>query len=410
MQIKRFEAKNINEAFKNIKQEFGPNAVILSARSLNVKKNIFNGTNAPRVEVTAATDNYVEDTVKINSQHYAVDHYAKMDELPKRKELDKKAGFFDSVNERLQPFKNMSLMKSKSLKDNGSETIQLKSLMNHLKSHGVEEEIVQEIIDRISDKHLRKRKSSPKEIRSELIGVLKQIGIEAGIEEKKSNKKNIICLVGLTGVGKTSTLVKLAASQILTSDKTVGVISLDTNRIASNLMLNVYAKIIGFQLECINQPKAIKAALKKLKEKDVIFVDTPGISLNDDELRYKIKDNIDKISPQETHLVLNSNTKRSDAAEIIRKFNIFDFNHLLFTKIDETLGFGTIINHLFEAQRPLSYITYGQNIPEDISQMNMEILVNLLMDSNANGLNLISKNITDQQKIMNRGLYGIGYN
>ena len=410
MQIKRFEARNMSEAFRDIKDEFGPDAVILSTRTLNVRRRLLDGKSAPRVEVTAARDNYIESQRNATSRQYAVDQYSQKENPITQIDEEKRNSIIKNLSGRLKPIKNFKLLKNKSENDIIDEDKSIKNLKNHLLDHGIDEDIVNDIIERLIENQKSKKYSHTTDIRSHLANIFDRIGIETVGKSKVNKKGSIIGLVGLTGIGKTTTLVKLAASEVLTSNKKVGVISLDTDRIAANLMLDVFAKIIGFKVECVTQPSDVKHVLRNMSNMDVIFVDTPGISLNDDELRYKIKSLMDKIGVNEIHLVLNSNTKRSDSDEILRKFNVFGYHCLLFTKLDETSGFGTIINQLFDAQRPISYVTYGQSIPEDINRIELETLVNLLMDSSAKKHRLFSKKFSSSQEIVQQGLYGISYN
>jgi len=410
MQIKRFEAKNMTEAFRHIKQEFGSDAVILSARTLRYKKGLFDLTQGGGVEVMAATDKIVIKPDKYVSHRQVINNYSDKKEGIDLSGMPDKNGFFQSISTKFQPIRNMRFRKNKEARNISDDIGELEKLKEHLIMQGIEEDIGQEIIERLYEIQYSKKSKNGNDARANLIRVLDESGIQTTPIKKEVNKQNIIALIGLTGVGKTTTLVKLASLHILELDHSVGVISLDTFRVASNTLLNVYANIIGFPVECVTNSKEVKTVLKKFKNKQIILIDTPGISLNDNKQQYKVKELLDNIRPDEIHLLMHTNTKNSDAEEIIKKFNIFKFDQLLFTKLDETTTCGTIINQLVEAAMPISYITTGQNIPEDITNVELDTLVSLLLETKESNKVIQSYTMQSNGTMLKHGLYGIGNN
>ena len=381
MQIKRFEAKNMAEAFKNIKQEFGPDAVILSAKTIQKEKGLFNTVRASRVEVLAANDTYVLAQDNSINKKQAIAKYTEKKEPNITEDPKPKNGMFQTISSRLNPLKPFRVTDTHPKNDTSNDFAELQSLKNHLIAHGIETDMVSEIIDRVQRIKSSKKRTISKDIHQLLYSALEEVGIESASDTPEDLENKRICLLGLTGVGKTTTLAKLAAVEIIEKHKSVGVVSLDSFRVGSNALLNVYANIIGFDVYSATTIKEVKTALKEYKNKDIILIDTPGIGLNDHYQKYQIKELIDKLDPDETHLLMHANVKKADAKEITRQFELFQYNRILFTKIDETSTYGTIVNQLMETEKPISYITEGQNIPEDIAKIDLNGLVRLLMQN-----------------------------
>jgi flagellar biosynthesis protein FlhF len=411
MQIKRFEAKSMAEAFRNIKQEFGPDAVILSARSLSNENMEMDESIPSRVEVMAATDNFTinkkEDTAL---KHHFYSKYEDEKHKDKDQKNEKKPGLFNTISEKLDPLKNIRFLRNKSSQIPSSSDDKKKEIKERLLNHGVDSDILEDITDTIENIIRSKKPGQYEDIRSLFIEMLKKIGVDFFPEDIKYPKKKTISLIGLTGVGKTTTLVKLIASEMLKNDREIGVISFDTHRVGSNALLHVYAKIMGFELKCVKDLKEIKTAQKDLKDKQLIFIDTPGVSLNNHKLNRYIKDALEKIQPDEIHLLMHVNTKKSDAEKIIKGFEMFKFNRLLFTKLDETTAYGTIMNQLLFSDKYASYITFGQNIPEDLQSVNFELLADLLLNSRSldefSNIFALRRN----KSIFQNGLSGISHN
>lgn len=399
------------EAFRNIKQEFGPDAVILSARSLSNENMAVDETISSRVEVMAATDNFIvhkKDDAVI--KHHLYSKYKDEKHIEKDQRNDKKTGLFNTISEKFDPLKNIRFLRNKSSQTLSSNDDKKNEIKERLLNHGVDGDIVEDVSNTIEGIVRSKKSGQFEDIRSLLIETLKRIGVDFFPEEVKYPKKKTISLIGLTGVGKTTTLVKLIASEMLKNDREIGVISLDTHRVGSNALLHVYSKIMGFELTCIKDLKEIKTAQKDLKDKQIIFIDTPGVSLNNQKLNRYIKEALDKIQPDEIHLLMHANIKKSDAEKIIQGFEMFKFNRLLFTKLDETMAYGTLINQLLFSEKHASYITFGQNIPEDVQSVDFELLADLFLNSRSidDFSNIFGSR--RNKSIFQNGLSGISHN
>lgn len=200
------------------------------------------------------------------------------------------------------------------------------------------------------------------------------------------NKKGIASdtriahFVGPTGVGKTTTIAKLAAEQVLKYNRKVGFITSDTYRIAAVEQLKTYATILNVPLEVVFSPQELVRAFQQLQDCDVIFMDTAGRNFRNQMYVSELNSLLQTKGKSETFLVLSLTSKYKDMKAITENFAKFRLDKVLFTKMDETHSYGSIINLLFDFPLQLSYITNGQNVPEDIIETNEDKLIDLLLE------------------------------
>jgi len=175
-----------------------------------------------------------------------------------------------------------------------------------------------------------------------------------------------IALVGPTGVGKTTTVAKLAATFKLKQNKKVGLITADTYRIAAVEQLRTYAGIIGLPLEVVSGPDELAAAIQRMSTMDVILIDTAGRSQRNADRLDELAQLVDTAQPHETHLVLSSTVSQRVLLEIVERFDQIKTDRLIFTKLDEAVTCGVLLNVAQKVNKPLSYITTGQEVPHQI--------------------------------------------
>jgi flagellar biosynthesis protein FlhF len=194
----------------------------------------------------------------------------------------------------------------------------------------------------------------------------------------------ILALVGPTGVGKTTTIAKFAAIfGIANSGRaplSVRMITIDAFRIGAREQIEAYGDIMGFPVSYIHNRRDLKKEIALYAEEtDLILVDTIGKSPKDSAKLGEMKELLDACgSRMEVHLVLSASTKTSDIGEIVRQFEPFNYRSVVLTKLDETSHIGNVLSALAERGKPVSYITYGQKVPEDIKKASVvRFLVNL---------------------------------
>jgi flagellar biosynthesis protein FlhF len=200
-------------------------------------------------------------------------------------------------------------------------------------------------------------------------------------------QKKIMMLVGPTGVGKTTTLAKLAARYAYLMEKKykVGIITLDTYRIGAVEQLMQYAKMMRIGIEAVVDPPEFLTALQTLRHMDIILIDTVGSSQYDKEKIDKLQQFLatDNDVNIDVNLVLGAPTKLEELRAIYRNFSILGIDTLIFTKLDETRGFGNIFSLVYETEKPVSYLSVGQEVPDDLLEADRDYLVDCLMEGKA---------------------------
>ncbi len=250
----------------------------------------------------------------------------------------------------------------------------------HLISQGVDENLAFSLM-RVAARRLQPGNDSRRQLRSRLNQTVVRMVRTAPIEKSTSAPKAAIFL-GPTGVGKTTTLAKLAAVFALGEQQRVRLITLDTYRIAAAEQLKVYGEIIGVPVHVTASVSGLIDAIGKCRDADRILVDTTGLGprrVSDCEELASFLRNTDQL---EKHLVLSMTTKSEDLRETIRSFEAFRPDKLVFTKLDETSSLGPVLNEVIRTGKPVAYMTNGQNVPEDLVVPTAQVVADLLVPLN----------------------------
>lgn len=242
----------------------------------------------------------------------------------------------------------------------------------------------------------------PKDIRDELMSSLLQKWYSngSGANEREVNKwlrqelyerlstlsfggitftKKYINLVGPTGVGKTTTLAKIAAECALKYNKRVALITTDTYRIAAIDQLKTYAKILNVPLEVCYSLEDYKQACEAFKDYDIVLIDTAGRNFRNQQYVEDLKKVVDFEQDMETFLVLALTAKQKDMIDIYKQFSLIKINKFIFTKADETSTYGAMLHMMKTSHIGVAYITNGQNVPDDMISANREQVTNLIL-------------------------------
>ena len=177
-----------------------------------------------------------------------------------------------------------------------------------------------------------------------------------------------VFFIGSTGVGKTTTIAKLASLFTLEKKCKVALITADTYRIAAVEQLRTYANILNIPIKVIYKEEEIAGCIEEFADYDLILIDTAGRSYQDTGHLQELKELLERVEDKQVYLVLSLSTKNSDLKKTVAAYDFTDFS-LIFTKLDETLAYGSILNLKQETGRPLAYVTTGQNVPEDIAEL-----------------------------------------
>jgi len=205
----------------------------------------------------------------------------------------------------------------------------------------------------------------------------------AGSPRMKKNGTKVMALVGPTGVGKTTTIAKLAALHAFNRGLSVAMVTTDNFRVGAVEQLKTYAKIMDLPLEVVANSQELAQVLEKHSDKDLILVDTTGRSPKDGERIEELKGFLECRSGIETYLCLSATTRPRELDEIVTTFGVLPVSRLLFTKLDECESYGCIVNTHLKHGLPLSYLATGQKVPEDIELATARKLTSLVVKESA---------------------------
>lgn len=253
------------------------------------------------------------------------------------------------------------------------------TLQEALQRQGVAEHILKDFAAQASAGDTLVDEMDP-EAQKILAGFLERnVPFQQGLRQD-GEKPHIAALIGPTGVGKTTTLAKIAARLVLEKNVRAALITADTYRISAVEQLKTYSDIIGLPLEIVYTPDELRVAMHKHRDKDLILIDTAGRSQHNAYQMKELQDFL-KVSPRiEKHLVMSATTKDLDAADILQKFSVCKPDGLIFTKTDETRSLGLIVNLLYQHKDiRLSFLTNGQSVPDDIRAADAGALAELLL-------------------------------
>src|SRR5262245_3470103 len=240
-------------------------------------------------------------------------------------------------------------------------------------------EIVKAIQKQLRPEHLKNVEFVQEKLAEQLE---KYIPIAGPIERTKQTGPHIVALIGPTGVGKTPTIAKLAANLRLREKRRVGLITLDTYRIAASEQLRRYADIIGAPLKVAANPDELHDAIEQMRDSEFILIDTAGRSPRDALKLGELKNYLSAAKPDEVHLVLSSTAAQECIELAIEKFGEVRCDKIIFTKLDEAAHVGVVLNVVRRLNKALSYITTGQDVPDDIEVGRGKKLAQLILGSN----------------------------
>lgn len=385
MQIKRYEVSKIQDAMQQIKNDLGPEAIILSTKTIK--------HSAPqKIEVIAAVD-ITELNNQIPGHAWCEDQDGGQQKgsfgLPQRDFAHKYA----EIQRTLEKMGQVSDIREelKGLKDNvellvdviglarfRQESEHLAKIYQTLTANGISKIKTCHIIDKMRKGNLPE---SGKDYASCLKLAEKTIASSLTRTDEISKTRRIKAFIGPTGVGKTTTLAKLAASFCVDKRKKVGLITMDTFRIAAVEQLKVYAKIIDVPLQVATSKTSFEKSLKSLSEVDVILVDTAGRAPNDTEYMKSIYETFSENKGVETNLLLSPSMSREHLLEIENYYRLTEYDNLILTKVDECSRYGVIYDLVRQAGKPVGYLTNGQNVPQDIENATPEKLAKLILNN-----------------------------
>lgn len=368
----------MKEAISIIKKDLGPEAVILNTRKI-IKNNIFGLFSRPLLEVTAAIDYGISDSKRIDkkvsepiqkehhdkTKNIYTDHMdvEKLTEMLKSLGLTKFEGIIEDIKEIKTQLEEMkSFMSEKLVVDLNPPVSEFYHLLIR---NGIDEVIAYKILKKLEK---RIRDSSSRLQIKEII-----IQLFAEITPTVNNSFEVfqggaLLISGPTGVGKTTTVAKLAAMLSVKRQKKIGVVSIDTFRIGAVEQLKTYADIIDVPFYVVTTPEQLRELLKKCENFDYILIDSIGRSQYEKSQIREIKKYIDVSNNIRLAIVLSMSGNHAELYDTFDKYQNLCPDYIIFTKLDETKYFGPLINLPIVKKVPLLFLTDGQNVPEDLEE------------------------------------------
>jgi flagellar biosynthesis protein FlhF len=399
MRIKTFYTKSMSEALREIKASLGPEALLLSTKEVPRKAGVWGRTSG--FEVVAASDHSEDidiyspsgscpagdeergaaETRPVESGGAAPEPYTPVS-------LAKK-GRSSSPAKNAKSKKSMARMRAdapavmvpeKDLPFKGRIPV---GLYQELVGCGVESTLARELMlhawDCLTPTQRRSRTSLIRSLAQAVLSFIVTPSAQNGMPEKR-----IVVFVGPTGVGKTTSIAKLAARLALQKKKKVLLVTLDGYRIGAVEQLRSYAGLMGIPFRFADRVAELSKVIEENKRRDYILIDTAGRGPRDMAAMHRLADFLKQSDHIERHLVLSAATKQSDMRYIMDQFEICRPDHLLFTKLDETTTPGPILNELVRTQKTFSYYTDGQRVPDDLHVVPGDRIIDIVLNRNEN--------------------------
>lgn len=380
MTIRTYEGETMGEALAQVKSELGRDAVIVQTRSVRRGRwlGLFGGQcrweirACPAVEAEGASPaagRYVSQaatprggcaTKKVPAPMPA--EHAPEVQLPKVPPTSQAPGEMRQLREMVQALLDMH--------DGDSELpVALKHTRQQLIDAGVDAALAEGIAKHLARELTGEQLDDPDTLRERLIDALAErlavVDDAAGAQEG-TGRPRLEAFIGPTGVGKTTTIAKLAASYKLNQHKRVGLITIDTYRIAAVDQLKTYAEIIDVPLEVVVTAGELGQALAGMADCDVVLLDTAGRSQKDTLRLGELSAMLAAAKPTQTHLVVPATANWGCVANVLERFTPLGVDRLIVSKLDEAVSLGVIVNIASGASVPLSYVTTGQDVPADL--------------------------------------------
>ncbi len=289
----------------------------------------------------------------------------------------------DNENKRIRQLEDeliqMKTLLAQVMSSSPEQEKEIVSMQDALRAQDIDDDIITDMIRRMPPEAVMGDKDAPEAAKALKGYLFRALRLQEGIILRKDNKPKIVALIGATGVGKTTTLAKIAARFVLEQGVSAALITADTYRISAVEQLKTYSDIIGLPLEIVYAPDELKDAIRKHRDKQLILIDTAGRSQHNESQMKELRDFLAAEEGIERHLVLSATTKNRDAMDILGKFSECRPDHIIFTKTDETASLGLIVNLLSKSRASLSYLTTGQSVPDDIFPARADTLAGLLL-------------------------------
>ena len=405
MRMKTYQANSVQEALLKVKNELGPEAVILKTEKkqknfLNKKKVYYEITaaldeklfvgpeNKQTVTEKPATYNREKVMAKIEGKEtapktpVAVTPAREVNkQINETKVVPVDSDFRTLKKEIREMIKNVGEMKtSLDHMDLDQIPVEFLDVYKGLLENDFDEDLSRELIRKLGQ-IVSITKRTELEFTKKVLGKIIANRITVAPEiEIKPGRPTVIMLVGPTGVGKTTTIAKLSGIYKYEKHLDVGIISTDAQRMGAVEQMSSFCEAADIPLETVFSPEDFKTSLKNLSGNDVIFVDTAGSTKSDPESWNDLNEIVAQIEPDQVHLVLSSNVRTKDLKLACKNYSQLGATNIIFTKLDESLSLGNIYNIGADVNMPVSYLCNGQKIPDNILKADSEEISRMILE------------------------------
>ena len=355
MDVKTFRARSMQEALSLVRRDLGPDAAVLHTRE--VRGGVLRWLGGRRIEVMASA------TVNVPSRMVA--RRAAAPVAPRHEEHVVRRDPPTSAPNDL--FAMADALRRQSEKNKSPEmSPALFRLFTDLIEAEVNEDLARELVRRVQQDMTAEELADTMLVKARIARLIEDEITTTGPMRVLPGERRIVALVGPTGVGKTTTIAKLAANFRLREKCRVGLVTVDTYRIAAVDQLRTYADIMDLPMEVVSSPREVRPALGRLGDLDLVFMDTAGRSPKDELKIQELRALVAEAGAHEVHLVLSSVASAASLTKVAGQFGEVGATALVLTKLDEATGLGNLLPLLRTSKLPLSYLTDGQNVPDDI--------------------------------------------
>jgi flagellar biosynthesis protein FlhF len=392
MELKTYRAPTMHEALAMVRHDLGPEAAVLHTREVQTRR-FFGWLSGPReIEVTASRD--VNVPSRLPPRASSADPRGDRDEVVLRHDgphplppgpASPQTEFNGAMRSQLSELQVMvqELCRRSDAPRHGLPD-ELFQLFTDLLDSDLSEDLARELVERVRTETKGSQLDDLLMVKARLARMIETEVRVCGPIQVTPGRCRLVALVGPTGVGKTTTIAKLAANYHLKEKRRVGLITVDTYRIAAVEQLRTYADIIDLPMQVVSTPREMREAVGRMENLDLILLDTAGRSPKDEVRIQELRAFLTEADADEVHLVLSSVAGPRVLDQTAERFAAVGTTSLIITKLDEASGLGNILPLVRASGLPLSYLTNGQNVPDDIEVAESMRVARLILGMESN--------------------------
>jgi flagellar biosynthesis protein FlhF len=391
MEIKTYRAATMHEALMLVRRDLGPDAAVLHTREVRRRRLFGLVRGARQIEVTASAGVNVPSRLPPRTdvrpepvgpvEPAFPPEPAAAPPLPDRHAAPPASAVSEEMKGQLADLQGMLQELCRRSGSGGGHDLpeSLFHLFTDLIDADLSEEVARQLVERVRTEVPGAELADPLLVKARIARIVEgEIPIAGPIVVRPGHRR-LVALVGPTGVGKTTTIAKLAANYRLKEKRNVGLITVDTYRIAAVEQLRTYADIIDLPMQVVSTPREMREAVRRLEGLDLVLMDTAGRSPRDEIKIQELKAFLTEAGADEVHLVLSSVAGSRTLEQTAQQFAAVGTTALILTKLDEATGLGNLLPLLRTSKLPLAYVTNGQNVPDDIETAEADRLARLIL-------------------------------